>query len=220
MLLGEPAPPPLGDVPAHVLNPFGEMNEAWVEARRGVPGPEVLAEFVETTNRRIDDLRAMTAEQFDTVGWSPVGEVPYREFMATRILDSWAHEQDIRRALGPPGRTQRGGRAGRAGPVRADHALRRGQAGGAARRHLGAVRRDRGHGPPGPGGGGRRPGRAGSRADADDPPTVTLTMDQEAFWRWASDGCDPTRAAGRRTVSVDGDIALGHRVLGRMAFMI
>src|ERR1700690_2342682 len=49
-LLGQPSPPPLSDVPAHVLNPFGEMNEAWVEARRRVPGPEVLAEFVATTN--------------------------------------------------------------------------------------------------------------------------------------------------------------------------
>ena len=37
------------------------------------------------------------------MGWSPVGEVPYREFMETRVLDTWAHEQDIRRALGRPG---------------------------------------------------------------------------------------------------------------------
>ena len=98
------------EVPAHVPNPFGEMNEAWVEARRTVPGAEVLAEFVEITDRRLDALRAMPAEQFDEVGWSPVGEVPYREFMETRVLDTWAHEQDIRRALGRPGRSQRGGR--------------------------------------------------------------------------------------------------------------
>ncbi len=103
MLLGDPSPPALAEMPGHVRNPFGEINEAWVEARRSVPGSEVLAEFVDTTNRRIDALVAMSAEQFDTVGWSPVGDVPYREFMDTRVLDTWAHEQDIRRALDRPG---------------------------------------------------------------------------------------------------------------------
>ena len=103
MLLGDQAPPALTEVPAHVRNPFGALNEAWVGARRGAPGPEVLAEFVDTTNRRIDALSAMTTDEFDVVGWSPVGDAPYREFMATRVLDTWAHEQDIRRALGRPG---------------------------------------------------------------------------------------------------------------------
>ena len=45
----------------------------------------------------------MPKSKFDEVGWSPVGEVPYRQFMETRILDTWAHEQDIRRAVGRPG---------------------------------------------------------------------------------------------------------------------
>src|SRR5664279_5703658 len=43
MLLGDPSPPAPTEVPAHVRNPFGEVNEAWVEARRDVPGSEVLA---------------------------------------------------------------------------------------------------------------------------------------------------------------------------------
>ena len=103
MLLGEPPPPPLAVLPDHVRNGFAELNEPWVEARRRIPGNEVLAEFISVTGRRIHELRTMPPERFDVVGWSPVGEVPYRDFLATRVLDGWAHEQDVRRALGRPG---------------------------------------------------------------------------------------------------------------------
>ena len=54
LLLGDPPPPPLDDVPDHVSNAFGELNEAWVAARRAVPGHEVLDEFIEITNRRFE----------------------------------------------------------------------------------------------------------------------------------------------------------------------
>ena len=105
VLLGDPSPAGLADeaVPAHVKNPLGRINEAWVDARRATPGSEVLDEFEVVTARRLEALRAMPAERFDVVGWSPVGEVPYREFMAVRAFDSWVHEQDIRRALDRPG---------------------------------------------------------------------------------------------------------------------
>ena len=103
LLLGDPPPPPLDNVPDHVSNAFGELNEAWVVSRRTVPGHEVLDEFIQITNRRFEALRVMPRPKFDEVGWSPVGEVPYRQFMETRILDTWAHEQDIRRAVGRPG---------------------------------------------------------------------------------------------------------------------
>src|SRR3982074_66388 len=51
-LLGDPGPPPLVPMPPHVRNPIGEINEPWIEQRRGTPGDEVLAEFVETSARR------------------------------------------------------------------------------------------------------------------------------------------------------------------------
>jgi uncharacterized protein (TIGR03083 family) len=217
-LLGEPGPPPLGDVPAHVLNPFGQMNEAWVEARRGVPGPEVLAEFVATTNRRIDALSAMDGDQFDTVGWSPVGEVPYREFMVTRILDCWAHEQDIRRALDRPG-----GRNGAGERIVLDRCERTmpyvvgkqvappdgtsvlfAVTGVMGRHILVAVE------------GGRASPVAGPPVD---PPSVTLTMDQEAFWRRCFGRVAPEELTDSGSVSVAGDGPLGQRVLAAMAFM-
>ena len=55
------------------------------------------------TDGRVATLAAMSEEEMDTVGWSPVGEVPYRQFMRVRLFDCWMHEQDIRRAVGKPG---------------------------------------------------------------------------------------------------------------------
>ena len=217
-LLGEPSPPPLSEVPAHVLNPFGEMNEAWVEARRGVPGAEVLAEFVATTNRRIDALAAMDRDQFDTVGWSPVGDVPYREFMVTRILDCWAHEQDIRRALDRPG-----GRNGAGERVVLDR----------CEQTMPYVVGKRVAPPDGTsvlfaitGVMGRQllvavdGGRASPEAlPPVDPPSVTLTMDQDAFWRRCFGRVTPEELTDSGSVSVVGDGSLGRRVLAAMAFM-
>jgi uncharacterized protein (TIGR03083 family) len=45
----------------------------------------------------------MSTEELDEVGWSPLGEVPYRTFMTVRLFDSWMHEQDVRRAVDRPG---------------------------------------------------------------------------------------------------------------------
>jgi hypothetical protein len=48
----------------------------------------VLAEFVEVTNRRIDTLRSTSADQFDQVAASPLGQLHLRDFLeAQRIGD-------------------------------------------------------------------------------------------------------------------------------------
>jgi uncharacterized protein (TIGR03083 family) len=219
MLLGDPAPPALTDVPAHVRNPFGALNEAWVEERRGVPGAEVLAEFVDTTNRRIDALSAMTTDQFDVVGWSPVGDVPYREFMATRVLDTWAHEQDIRRALGRPGGRNGAGerevldRCERTMPyvVGKKVAPPDGTSvlfavtGVLGRRIVVSVH------------GGRASPSAGPLADA---PTASLTMDQDVFWRRCYGRLGTEESLPGGPVVIEGDVDLGRRVLAGLAFMI
>jgi uncharacterized protein (TIGR03083 family) len=218
MILGDPAALPLDAVPAHVGNAIGAMNEACVEARRSVPGAEVLAEFVEATNRRIDALEAMTAEEFDAMGWSPLGEAPYREFMETRIVDTWAHEQDIRRALDRPG-----GRNGAGEEATLDWCERMmpyvvgkrvappegavvliAVAGVLGRRI--AIRTEA--------------GRAAATPEPTSPPAVTLSLDQATFWLLClgREAAGPTLATGR--VLVEGDQAIGRRMLGSMAFMI
>jgi uncharacterized protein (TIGR03083 family) len=219
LLLGDPPPPPLREVPEHVTNAFGEMNEAWVDERRRTSGTQVLAELVETTNRRIDALRAMPKEKFDEIGPSPVGEVPYREFMQTRILDTWAHEQDIRRAVGRPG-----GRNGVGEATTLDR----------CQRTMPYVVGKRVAPPDGTtilfavvGVMGRQIGVAvsGGRAEPvtlgpDEEATVTLSMDQEAFWRLGFGRVAPARLLANGQVQVSGDMAVGHKVLESMAFMI
>ena len=91
-----------GPMPDHVKNSMGEFNEAFVAAHRGEPGPEVLAQFRAATAASIAALRAMSAQDWEVVGWSPEGDRPYHRFMETRVLDSWIHLQDIRDALLEP----------------------------------------------------------------------------------------------------------------------
>jgi uncharacterized protein (TIGR03083 family) len=217
MLLGDSAPPPLAVVPDHVTNDFGRINEAWVEARRSVPGSEVLAEFVETTNRRIDTLSAMTTEKFDEVGWSPIGDVPYREFMATRLIDCWAHEQDMRRALDRPGGRNGAGEAEvldrcqqtmpyvvgkRVAPPDGTVVLL--AVTGVMGRHVTVAVEG---------------GRAAAVNASDRPPTVSVTMDQDTFWRLCFGRVGADRVLEEGQVVIEGDVPMAHRLLGSMAFM-
>jgi uncharacterized protein (TIGR03083 family) len=218
LLLGDPAPPALTEVPAHVRNPMGATNEAWIDARRLVPGSEVLAEFLDTTNRRLVELRAKTTAEFDVVGWSPAGDAPYREFMETRVMDSWAHEQDIRRALGRAGGRNRSGerisleRCAKAMPYVVGK--KAGAPDGAAvlfvvtglmGMRLPVVVEGR---------------RASVAPEIPAAPTATVTMDQELFWRVGFGRVDPAALLDDGSVVVAGDAALGRSVVEAMPFMI
>jgi uncharacterized protein (TIGR03083 family) len=217
-LLGEPEPARPGMAAPHVRNGVGASNEAWVQARRSVAGAQLLAEFVEVTGRRLADLRAWPAERFDEVAPSPVGMVPYREYMAVRVMDCWVHEQDIRVATGRPGHAD--------GPAAAIAMARIASAmpfvvGKRARAPEGASVRFDLRAP-----GARRidvvvrDGRAVTADDLTGAPTVTLTMDGDAFWRLGCGRISEADARARDLVDVVGDGALAGRVLGSMAFMI
>ena len=216
-LMGDAAPVLDGPVPGHVRNPFAEMNEAWVAERRGRPGPEVLAEFRAVTARRLEGLRAASTEDFDRVGWSPVGDVPYREFMAVRVFDSWIHEQDIRRALDRPG-----GRGGAGEALSLDrvtsflgYALGRKVAPPEGTTVLWVVR-----GPlPRTVGLEMREGRARPLADPPGSPTLRLDLPAEAFWRLGCGRLAPAEAEAVGGVRVTGDADLARRVLEAMNVM-
>jgi uncharacterized protein (TIGR03083 family) len=219
LLLGDPSPPPPAVFPEYVTNAFGELNEAWVDARRATPGHQVLEEFIETTNRRSEALRSLPKTKFDEVGWSPIGQVPYREFMETRVIDSWAHEQDVRRALGRPGGRNGVGeattldRCERAMPfvvgkqvAPPDGTTVLFAVGGVLGRKA-QVKVDQGRASPVP-------------SERDEAPTVRLRMDQEAFWRLCFGRTTGPRVLATGEVQIEGDIALGHKVVESMAFMI
>ena len=206
---------PVGD---HVKNEFAAHNEKWIAARRGQPGEAIRAEFVDVTNRRVATLRGLSDEAWALVGPTIVGEVPYAEFMKTRVFDSWVHEQDVRLALGRPGGS--GGAASDIGLGQVQSAMGF-VVGKKAAAPEGTVVR---FSVTGPGHDARQftlavtGGRAGP-APQGATPNVTLTMPSLAFLRL---GCGRAAAAEVEEdhgIELGGDVALGRAILGAMNFM-
>lgn len=213
MLMGDPAPTlNVAHLP-HVKNPFGEIVEVWVEERRTWTPNRVLSEFDEQIARRVAQLHAISDEELDALTASPLGEMSEREWLKVRVFDSWMHEQDIRRALELPGHL--------AGPI-VDTSLERFE--GA----LGYVVGKKAGAPDGSivvfaieGEPNRTitvevDGRAQVVPAASEEPTVMLTMPLEAFI--ARGGGRASADETEASTTIDGDEALGRRVLESLAF--
>jgi uncharacterized protein (TIGR03083 family) len=86
----------------HIKDEAGRIVERAVEARRGMVGSKVVHELESVLAHRLRQLSdpALTAETIIHGRWGPE---PASESLRHRILDIWAHEQDIRQALGRPG---------------------------------------------------------------------------------------------------------------------
>jgi uncharacterized protein (TIGR03083 family) len=87
----------------YVKNPIGESNENEVDVRRSLIGADVLAEWNDIVDARLATLRAGDDDYFSQSTMTPTGPGTIADFLHIRVLDSWAHEQDIRRALDRPG---------------------------------------------------------------------------------------------------------------------
>jgi uncharacterized protein (TIGR03083 family) len=216
-LLGDDSPPPLS-TPAHVHNEVGARNEGWVASLRGHGGHEVLAEFREVTSRRLVEMRSWPSARFEEVGPSPVGPVPYREFMNVRVMDCWIHEQDMRVATARPGH-----REGPAATLAIDRLASampfvvgrqakapdgssvRFELTGSVPRRLDVVVRN---------------GRAAIDGALASEPTTEVWMDLEVFWRLGCGRVTGQAARSAGLVELRGDTALGERVVDSMAFMI
>jgi uncharacterized protein (TIGR03083 family) len=197
-----------------VRNQIGEFNEHEVDARRAESGDDVRSEFDQITADRLAQLRAMPDDAFDADSWTPIGPGKLLDLLQIRLLDSYVHEQDMRRALDRPGHL-----TGPAAERTVDRMFRTlpatfGKRAGApegaslvvdltgpVERHAALAVQD---------------GRA-QRLD-DDPadPTVTLTTTSDAFLRLAAGRAEP----GTVPVHVTGDQALGEAVLGHLNQMI
>lgn len=214
MLLGEPAPEIAVDHLAHVASPFAAAMEPWVEQRRGWTGAEVLVELREVTDRRLAALRALSPEEWEQPSWSPIGEVPYREFMGVRAFDCWMHEQDIRRVVDRPGHLT--------GPAATLAVAQLGSG-------LGYVVGKRAGAPQGttvvvevtgPDGATfalEVDGRAQPMATVPEEPTARLRMDLEAFCALGGGRWDAEQVVRRGRVEVEGDQELSRRILANMA---
>ena len=217
-ILGRPAPEHEPSDTSHVRNEVGQGNEVLVDYRRQFSGAEVLAEFREITAERLTLLRAMSEEDFAAETPNPLGSGPYTDMLAIRIYDAWVHEQDMRRALGIPGHLD--------GPV-AQHSYGRtraampfvvgrkvkpddgatvvfeitGDVGGTIALNMEGGRAQRMDAPP-------------------ESPTVRLTMGLEPFNALGTGRWTAEHALSNGSVSIDGDRALGERIVGEMNFMI
>jgi uncharacterized protein (TIGR03083 family) len=102
-LLGRPAPQHEPTPAAHVQNELGRANEVGVDVRRSRSGAAVLAEFRQVTAERLAQLRELTEQDLAAPAVTPAGPGTVADLLTLRAMDSWSHEQDIRRALGRPG---------------------------------------------------------------------------------------------------------------------
>jgi uncharacterized protein (TIGR03083 family) len=221
MLLGRPRPDVDAGKPAHVRNDIGGINEVWVVALAGESRQSVLARFDEVTGARRAALAAMTEDDFSAPARTPVGQADYRRFMQIRVFDCWAHEQDVRAAVGRPGHVD--------GPV-AEQAVDE------IVRALGYLVGKKAGAPDGSavtieltGPVERRlhvvvDGRAKVVEALDRPATATVTTGSTIFARMACGRVDPAAVlagdGGVSEVELAGDMELGRRVVTSLPFTI
>jgi uncharacterized protein (TIGR03083 family) len=101
--VGRPRPQHEPADAAHVKNDMGRTNEVGVDARRRRRGSEVLDELRELAAERLVQLGGLTADDLEREVQTPIGPGSVRDLLQMRLMDTWSHEQDIRRALGRPG---------------------------------------------------------------------------------------------------------------------
>jgi uncharacterized protein (TIGR03083 family) len=83
-------------------NPFAPMGD--IAQELSALSPDALrARYHEVVLGRLHELERMTDDEFDAPSFTPVGQATYSRFMAIRVFDIWAHEQDVRVPLGLPG---------------------------------------------------------------------------------------------------------------------
>ncbi len=100
------APQPDIELPAltHVSNDIDVFMEQQVHVRRQLPLCAIADELAGLRPRRIAELHRLAAEG-DPMVKGPFGERLLSASLPIRAFDLWAHEQDIRRAVGLPVRT-------------------------------------------------------------------------------------------------------------------
>jgi uncharacterized protein (TIGR03083 family) len=214
VIMGHPPPdhtPP--DLP-HVKNDIGRSNEVWVDARRSRTGAEVLDEFRDVARRRIENLRGMTDADFGAETWTPAGPGAVRDLIPFRIFDSWAHEQDMRRALGRPGHLDGPaaelslGRVTGALPFVVGKKVKPPDGATVVFEHDGRT---------------TAIGMEGGRGKPFDPapadPTVRLAMDTDTLVRLGMGRGDPAQILASGAVKIDGDQELGRRIVAEMNFL-
>jgi uncharacterized protein (TIGR03083 family) len=200
----------------YVRNPIGEANENEIDSRRSLTGAQVLDEWKEVAERRLNFLRTADESYFTNEVMTPTGPGTTADFLHIRVLDCWVHEQDMRRAVGIPGHLS--------GPA-AEHTIDRlirtvpivvgkraatpdGQSvvidiTGGVQRHIVCTIVD---------------GRAALVKDEPEAPLSRITMDSGTFLAFATGRQSDQQLAGKITYS--GDVDHGYKVTSALNMMI
>ena len=101
--MGRPLPDHQPGEREYVRNELGSANEISVDFRRSRSAQEVLDEFRTLTQERMKEISDVTEADLEADAWTPLGPGTFRDLLATRLVDAWTHEQDIRRATDRPG---------------------------------------------------------------------------------------------------------------------
>lgn len=101
--LGRPRPEHRPADLSHTRNAMGESNEVGVDLRRSWPAQRMLEEFRDVTAARLAQLRGLTGDDLAREIATPAGPGTVADMLSLRVMDTWSHEQDIRRALDRPG---------------------------------------------------------------------------------------------------------------------
>ncbi len=105
-MLRRPVPEHVPPERPHMKNDLGKRNEIWVDWCRSWMGAQVLEAFREVVAQRLRVLPTLSVEELAAPSpISPRGE-PLGEHLQRRVVDCWAHEQDIRRAVSRPGHAE------------------------------------------------------------------------------------------------------------------
>lgn len=87
----------------HIRNPVGARMERGVHALRGLPPAELVDVLRTVIEVRRTALQADPPQPGDEMLGVMGNPVPVERSLPVRVLDLWAHEQDIRAATGRPG---------------------------------------------------------------------------------------------------------------------
>ena len=102
LLAGREEPEHVAPPAAHVHGGTGQMMETLVDRRRAWSTAEVLAELRSVAAERLAYLRGL-GDDADQEIQGMRGLTKASSALGLRVFDCFAHEQDVRRALGMPG---------------------------------------------------------------------------------------------------------------------
>jgi uncharacterized protein (TIGR03083 family) len=164
----------------------------------------------------MEQLRTADDAYFATESMTPTGPGTVADFLHIRVLDTWVHEQDMRRALGMPG--HRGGPAAehtvdrlvRTVPIVVGKRAATPEGQSVVIRITGAVERTVVTTV--------REGRAHTGGDAPASPLCEIAMDSDVFLQLATGRGEPEALAAQCTVS--GDAGHARKVLLQFNMMI